>query len=125
MVRLGVVLAAMVLVNANGREAHATCGDYLMIGGSHVGHPSHETMLADGVPAPVGHRPCRGPGCRQAPPFSPLVPPPVELTFRHDLVALLVTVEAAPAPISGRIEFESARALDGHILGILRPPNAA
>jgi hypothetical protein len=125
MVRLGAVLAAMVLMNANGREAHATCGDYLMIGGSHVGHPSHAAMLADGVPAPAQHRPCSGPGCRQAPSNAPLVPPPVELTFRHDLVALLVTVDAAPSPIFGRIEFDSARALEGHILGILRPPNVA
>jgi hypothetical protein len=122
MVRLGVVLAGMVFVNANAREAHATCGDYVMLGGPPAGHPSHSTMLADGVPAPVEHRPCRGPGCRQAPPFSPLVPSPVEPTFRHDLVAMLVTVEASPAPIYSRIDFESARALEGHNLGILRPP---
>src|SRR5262245_5493664 len=83
-VRLGVMLAAAMLLNANSREARATCGDYLMMNGSHA-KSMHVEMAADGVPMPVQHRPCHGPGCRQAPPSAPLPPAPVELTFRHDL----------------------------------------
>lgn len=106
-------------------EAQASCGDYLLHRGMlDATHDSAE-QSASSVPAPVQHRPCSGPGCRRTPPSAPIVPPPVELTLRHDLVAFLIHAEIAPSILCGQLELESEQSLAGHILGILRPPIAA
>ncbi|MBX3442923.1 MAG: hypothetical protein KF774_10995 [Planctomyces sp.] len=105
------------------QAAEASCGDYLL----HRGMTSVEmdaVAVAHAEPAaPASPVPCRGPGCRQAPPPVPLLPP-VEVQVRSDLTAVLCSPDASTA---GRVDVQSLwsdRALAGHPLSILRPPTA-
>jgi hypothetical protein len=99
-------------------RADASCGDYVMIGGRHVGHPPADSSQESQAPTVPN---CHGPMCsnNSIPPVAPA--PKVE-----------VTVERWALPGGATLIFLSnrdvvladARAFpyDGYGLSILRPP---
>jgi hypothetical protein len=83
----GILLSGFLLAPS---VARAECGSYVVMGaGSTNDHQADSQLLAGSMasavhPSPLHpssrHRPCSGPGCKQAPvtpPLAPVMPPPV------------------------------------------------
>ena len=68
--------ASIIVLALVGRNAEATCGDYVMVGVHHARHDEQQARSnADQSHSPVSHRapPCNGPSCerRRSPPVAP------------------------------------------------------
>jgi hypothetical protein len=71
------LIATVTAATFASNPVHASCGDYVMIGGGHegdpyAGGPTAKTTEKSNVPAPV---PCSGPQCKRNSPGAPLTPP--------------------------------------------------
>jgi hypothetical protein len=102
------------------RPGHASCGDYLMVGGE-----SHEPATAAPVDEPAEPCPCRGPECHQTP-EAPLPTAP-ERTFStdHDRWCAAVSGEVPQQPGASRLAHQGPLLVpEGFPATIDRPPRA-
>jgi hypothetical protein len=110
-----VLLAAVVIAPS---RADASCGDYVMIGGRHVGHHSADSSQESQAPAVPR---CHGPMCsdNSLPPATPA--PKIEVTVERWAVPGSVAFAVLP---NQEVLLAESHDLpcDGHGLSILRPP---
>ena len=98
--------------------AQASCGDYLIRGGSRM--QEHEPLSS-----PTPNVPCRGPGCQKAP-SEPLLPQPARLAPPEtERLGCLSGSRPMPAESRTALDAEFAeRPNAGYLLSIEHPPRA-
>jgi hypothetical protein len=112
---LGAMIASLAIGLLSADNAHASCGDYLMVGETHGGSmPSHE---------PSPERPCHGPNCSGVPHSAPLAPAPWTSPHRqHDPAARVTDAAIDLFATSAPLDFESSRGEIARPEHIFRPP---
>ena len=121
-----VLLASAVLAPS---RVEASCGDYVMVGGRHIGHHADSNMAGHGSPAnhtasggqdPAVPR-CHGPMCSNHS-FPPVFPAPkIEVAVERWAIPVGTALTMLPAS-QGLPSAPCAIACDGCGLSILRPP---
>lgn len=125
--------AVFLAVLAAATSARASCGDYLHAAGEIVTDTALPVELPRQtdrrvVPPVPAHRPCHGPGCRNAPHAPPLDMAPPSATSRVDRHLSAARCGEPPRGAALRPAFAFPRAADaaaGHPRRVDRPPRLA
>jgi hypothetical protein len=117
---LAAILALLAYAAVSPSQAHASCGDYVMIGGRHAS-PEHQPQSLDhGNPGPGIPR-CHGPMCsdNSIPPAAPSSK--IEVSVERWAIPGSARFELLPNHVSWLADVRDVPR-DGCGLSILRPP---
>lgn len=123
--RIGLAVAAFLLVAGATGETEASCGDYLVVSGmDHTTNQSDDELSGDASPMPSGTA-CHGPQCRRSPalpaPHLPVQSGPSQQERAH---LQQLSDSNLPSAFSYRVVETGARSIPGFPFRLERPPHA-